>query len=79
MAAPEEQSKFFDCFGRELEAHTCEYCGKTKPVALWNGIKNCRETFQILMVEYLGYNERKMWRCVECSNDIKNKLEGKEV
>ena len=64
------ETKAFDCFGRELETQQCEYCGKTKPLMLWNGIKDCMETYEILMVEYLGYNERKLWRCTECSADI---------
>jgi hypothetical protein len=68
------ERKAFDCFGRELEAHECEYCGQLKPVKLWNGIDGCSETFKILMVEYLGYNERKMWRCTECATDIANRL-----
>jgi DNA-binding beta-propeller fold protein YncE len=54
------ETKAFDCFGRELETQQCEYCGKTKPLKLWNGIKDCMETYEILMVEYLGYNERKL-------------------
>jgi hypothetical protein len=36
------------------------------------------ETYEILMVEYLGYDERKLWRCTECAADIAKKLEGKE-
>ncbi len=71
------ESKFFDCFGREVQAQTCEYCGQTKPVALWNGIKNCRETFQVLMVEYKDREGHNVWKCTECEADIKNKLEGK--
>jgi len=54
MSAEWIETKAYDCFGRELETHQCEYCGKVKPVKLWKGIENCRDSYNILMVEYLG-------------------------
>ena len=65
-------SIFRDCFGRELETHQCEYCGKTKPVKVWDGIENGRDSYDILMVEYEQKNGRTIWRCNQCSSDIKN-------
>ena len=64
------ETKAFDCFGRELETHQCEYCGKVKPVKLWNGIENCRDSYNILMVEFKGREGHKTWMCKECYTDI---------
>jgi ribosomal protein L37AE/L43A len=64
------ETKAFDCFGRELETHQCEYCGQVKPVKLWNGINGSGETFNILMVEFIGRDGHKAWMCKECSVDI---------
>ena len=73
------ETKAFDCFGRELETQQCEYCGKTKPVKIWNGIKDCMETYEILMLEFIGRDGHKAWMCKECYTDIENKLEGKSM
>jgi hypothetical protein len=77
MSAEWIETKAFDCFGRELETHQCEYCGQVKPVKLWNRIKDCMETYEILMVEFVGRDGHKAWKCKECNTDIENKLEGK--
>jgi hypothetical protein len=79
MSAEWIETKAFDCFGRELETHQCEYCGQVKPVKLWNGIKDCKETYEILMVEFIGRDGHKAWMCKECYTDIENKLEGKSM
>ncbi len=74
-------SLFFDCFGQEVEGHACEYCGQAKPVKLWSGIENCRNTYNVLMeqIEHPTQQGLKVWCCVDCSNDMKNKLEGKDT
>ena len=64
------ETKAFDCFGRELETQQCEYCGQVKPVKLWKGIENCRDSYNILMVEYIGREGHKTWTCKECYTDI---------
>jgi NMD protein affecting ribosome stability and mRNA decay len=74
-----EVGKIYDCFGRELEVHTCEYCGVTKPVQHWIGIENGRAEFNVLMFEYIGRDGHKAWKCRECAADIVNKLDGKET
>ena len=68
-----------DCFGRQVEGHECEYCGEARPVRLWTGFEGCRDTHKVLMVEIEHPTKgRKAWCCVDCFNDIKNKLEGKD-
>ena len=49
------ESKFYDCWGRELEAQTCEYCGVTKPISHWIGIENGKDDYIFLMVEFVGF------------------------
>ncbi len=73
------ESKFHDCFGRELEAQTCEYCGVTKPVSHWIGIENGSDDYIALMVEYVARDGHKAWKCKDCAADIMNKLEGKDI
>ena len=73
------ESKFYDCWGRELEGQTCEYCGVAKPVSHWSGIENGKDAFTVLMVEYTGRDGHKAWKCRECAADILDKLEGKTI
>jgi hypothetical protein len=73
------QSRFYDCFGQELEAKTCEYCAETKPIKHWSSIEDGRDVFTVLMVEYIRPDGQKVWTCRECAADINNKLEGKET
>ncbi len=73
------ESKFFDCWGRELEGQTCEYCRVTKPVSHWSGIENGKDAFTILMFEFIGRDGHKAWKCRECAADIIDKLEGKTI
>ena len=64
------ETKAFDCFARELETQQCEYCGQVKPVKLWKGIENCMDSYNILMVEFIGREGHKSWTCKECYTDI---------
>ena len=73
------ESMFYDCFGRELQGQTCEYCAVTKPVSHWSGIENGKDAFTVLMIEYTGRDGHIAWMCKECYTDIQNKLEGKSI
>lgn len=59
------EGKFYDCFGQELKAKTCEYCGETKPIKYWSSIENGKVVFTILMVEYTRRDGQKVWTCKE--------------
>jgi hypothetical protein len=63
---------YTDCFGRVLEIATCEYCQKTMPIRVWNGIEDGKETYNILLRSY-DYKGRIIWRCNDCALDIINK------
>ena len=58
-----------DCWGRGLEVHTCEYCGKIKPVKYYADVETGDHVFTLLD-EYLHADGRKLYKCIECSADI---------
>jgi NMD protein affecting ribosome stability and mRNA decay len=71
------ESKFRDCWGRELQVETCEYCGVTKPVSHWISIADAKDEYNFLMIQYIGRDGREAWMCKECYMDMENKTERK--
>lgn len=67
--------KFHDGFGRELEAHKCEYCDRVMPVGVWTGIEHSTDTYHVLIAQVIGSNGQKIWLCNDCAIDIDDQAE----
>jgi|RhiMetdeSRZDD1v2_1073273.scaffolds.fasta_scaffold3734071_2 hypothetical protein len=70
----EAVSVYTDSFGRVLEVQTCEYCQRTMPIKIWNGIEDGKETYNILLRSY-DYKGRLIWRCNDCAVDMVHRSE----
>lgn len=66
-------SRFTDCFGREMEAHKCEYCGKRMPLAIMDPFSSKLGAIRNLMTRIELDNGCSIYRCNECAVDIINK------
>lgn len=63
-------SRFTDNFGRELEAHRCDYCGEKKPVTVDPfGFGPANRLMRQVQLD----DGRIVWRCNDCAVDIINK------
>jgi hypothetical protein len=68
-----EITKFYDCFGQEIEGQTCEYCQQTKPVKVFaSSSSGSFETnpfaYDVLMRQ-VTIDDKLLWVCSECGRD----------
>ena len=57
-----------------LEVHTCEYCGKIKPVKYFADV-DTPHVFSYLDEYFRIHGGPKLYKCRDCAIDIENKLE----
>jgi hypothetical protein len=69
-----EITKFYDCFGQEIEGQTCEYCQQTKPVKVFatSGVETNPFAHDGLMRQ-VTIDNKLLWVCSECLEEMNSK------
>jgi hypothetical protein len=66
--------KLYDPFGQELPSEKCTYCGKQKPVQLFeldgHPAPFHSPAYAKVMMKQVKIKDRIQWVCLDCLNDL---------